>query len=710
MRLLQISGFQTMLQRLQWQRGLRAGLAVGAALLVGYVFGKPVGWIALGGLQTIMVDNGGPYRVRTANIATVMLGGALAVLIGILAGVSLPIAVVATFVVCFVGTLARVLAQPIAVSSVTILVCYVVAVGGSEHTPAFALQSTLYFLAGSLWAALLSLVLWPADAFAPARTALADAFAALLDLVHNLRNADTPGGMRVFNESLAKFRLQLETAQNALASTPARMASRTVRARNLSVLAESADLILARILRFAELDPTPERARALADWLAHSLAPIEPALRERPVNNALAFSPQGSLWLDLHRTLVPLEASITNPHLLAALQDSRLSFETAYEALRAIWTGYDPRHADTATPTSIGQASNFSLQTALRSAVDTLAANITSRSITFRHALRLGAVVALDEIITRFVRVHGVPITHGYWLAMTSLIVLQPYTGETVRRSSERVVGTVAGAVLAAALAAGIHSELGLITVISVGAVLSVAFYAVDYAWYCFFLTPTIVLLTLPHLRDWRFAEVRMGLTFLGALISVAAMLVLWPERESAQLPRLLARGAAAEAGYLRAALRFWSRTTSSRIEAERTILAPARRLCGLATNEAEETLDRALLEHSLPLNPQRQRTEQLNRSALTFTTYLRRLTQTITNIAAIGRQSQDAEQLITALAQRMQAVATALEQQTSFSPASEADLPPPTSSLPSEQVARLFRQVSVLERTAAEVTAITQV
>jgi uncharacterized membrane protein YccC len=649
-----------------------------------------------------MVDNGGPYRVRVANILTVMLGGALAVLIGVLAGTSLPLTVVVTFVVCFTATLARVLAQPVAVSSVTVLVCYVVAVGGAEHGLAFALLGTAYFLAGSLWAALLSLVLWPSDTFAPARTALADAFAALLDLVHELRNADTPGGMKVFNESLAKFRLQLETAQSAVASTPARMASRTVRARNLSVLAESADLLLARVLRFAELNPSAERARLVADWLATSLRPIEQSLRERPADNARAFAPEGSLWIDLHRSVAQLEAPVSSPHLTAALQDSLLSFETAYEAVRAIWTGYDPRHADTPAPASAGKANVI----AVRSMLDNLSANLTLRSVAFRHALRLASVVALDEVITHFVRVHGAQITHGYWLAMTSLIVLQPYTGETVRRSSERVAGTVAGAVLAAALAAAVRSELGLIAVIGVGAVFAVAFYAVDYAWYCFFLTPTVVLLTLPHLQDWRFAEVRMAMTFLGALISVAAMLLLWPERESAQLPLLLARCAAAEAAYLRATARFWS-LRSPRVQAERAVLAPARRLCGLASNEAEETLDRALLEHSLPLNPQRARTEQLNRSSLTFTTYLRRLTQTITNVAAIGTATADSSDLIAGLADRMQAVATALEGQSPFSPSAEVDLPANTS-LPSEHVARLVRQVSVLERTAAEIASIT--
>jgi uncharacterized membrane protein YccC len=705
MRFLPFVGFQWTFRKLQWQRGLRAGIAVAAALMAGHLFGVPTGWAALGGLQTVMVDNGGPHRVRFANILTIMLGGALAVLIGVFAGTSLPSAVVVTFAVCFVATLARVLAQPVAASSVTILVCYIVAVGGSTHTTLFALQSTAYFLCGALWAAVLCFVLWPDDAFAPARTALADAYKALLELVHNLRNADTPGGLRAFNESLANFRIQLEAAQSALAATPARMASRTVRARNLSVLAESADLLLARILRFAELDPSPDRARPLADWLAASLAPIESALRERPVDNALAFTPEGSISIDLHRSFAPLEASLASPHLLAALRDSLLSFETAYEALRAIWTGYDPRHADSASPTT--RYSSVSLRSRIASLLDTLSANLTLRSVAFRHALRLATVVALDEIITRFVRVHGVQVTHGYWLAMTSLIVLQPYTGETVRKSSERVAGTVAGAVIAAALAAAAHSDITLLVVISVGAVLAVAFYAVDYAWYCFFLTPTIVLLTLPHLNDWRFAEVRIGMTFLGALISVVAMLLFWPERESAQLPALLAEGAAAEANYLRATLRFWTATVP-RIDAERSVLVPARRLCGLAANAAEETLDRTLLEHSLPLNPQRERTGQLNRSALTFTTYLRRLTQTITTIAAIGSSTAAASQLITQLAARMETISTALSHHHAFAPGPDSEVAT-CDGLPTEHFARLLRQVSVLERTAAELTALIQ-
>jgi uncharacterized membrane protein YccC len=327
----------------------------------------------------------------------------------------------------------------------------------------------------------------------------------------------------------------------------------------------------------------------------------------------------------------------------------------------------------------------------------------------FRYALRLAAVVALDTLILHFIHV-----THGYWLAMTSLIVLRPFAGETVRRSFERVAGTIAGGLLAAGLTAVFANQTQLLCLVTLCAAGAVAFYAVDYAWYCFFLTPTIVLLTLPRLHDFHLAAVRAEMTFLGALIAVAAMLLLFPERESLQLPRLLARAATADAAYLRATLVYWSTpaltTEAPRIQAERTLLAPARRRCGLAVNDAEDTLDHALLEHALPLNPRAAATERLNRAALTFTTYLRRITRTTTTLAAIGPTDEAPAALtdiVTSLATRLEAIAHTLTTKTT------APQPPPhtpdphiealPTTLPLDQIRRLDRQVSILERTSTE-------
>jgi uncharacterized membrane protein YccC len=711
MAIVRITGLWSALAKMQWRRGLRAGLAVGVAMLVCYLLDKPMGWAALGALQVIVVDNGGPYRSRLANILTVLVGGSLAVALGTLAGVNLPLAVGVTFIFCFAATLARVMSQPFASSSVTVLVCYIVAVGTPPHTLAYASVSTLYFCLGGLWAAALCLLLWPTDPFRPARLAIADVYATLAELIQLLPSTPEPDGTRAFNELLARFRIRIETAHQALAETPARMTSRTVRARNLTVLTESADLLLARLLRLAELgahdprQPLPE----IAGWLTASLAPIEPALRQRPLDSSAAFAPDGSYYRNLHRILPRLEAALITPdepatHIIAALRDALLSFEATYESIRAIWTGVEPRHTPIAALDQPLPSQSPATPTLW---LETLQANLTLRSVMFRHALRLGAVVAIDVLITYVVRIHHQPITHGYWIAMTSLIVLQPYTGETVRRSGERVAGTVAGAALASLLAAMIHTELSLLIVVSIGSFFTLAFYTVDYAWYCFFLTPTIVLMVIPHLRDWHFAAVRMGMTCFGTLTAVLAMLLLWPEFESLQLPRLLARGAAADAAYLRAMTAFWQTAGNdprSRIDAERALLAPARRLCGLAVNDAEETLDHALLEHDLPLHSARDRTAQLNRAALTFTTYLRRLNQTITTVAAIGKPTADAAEYIAQLAARLEAVSHALEAHTVPPPSEEAA----SESIPDEQLRRIERQVSVLERTAIELATTT--
>ncbi len=62
-------------------------------------------------------------------------------------------------------------------------------------------------------------------------------------------------------------------------------------------------------------------------------------------------------------------------------------------------------------------------------------------------------------------------------------------------------------------------------------------------------------------------------------------------------------------------------------------MLAPARRACGLASNDAEEALDRVMQE---PHFRSRGAGSKLAEQALTVTTYLRRLTQSVTTLAPL--------------------------------------------------------------------------
>jgi hypothetical protein len=158
--------------------------------------------------------------------------------------------------------------------------------------------------------------------------------------------------------------------------------------------------------------------------------------------------------------------------------------------------------------------------------------------------------------------------------------------------------------------------------------------------------------------------------------------------------------------------LDFWSsvsssRSTTGRVDADRRLLAPARRACGLAINDAEEALDRIMLEPQVPL-ARAARWE----TALTFVTYLRRMTRAVATLAAIGNNEADLRARAEDVALRMERLGESLnaslgnhavpfieqaedvEAQTAASPLGE-DTPA------QHQLRRLERQAGVLERTA---------
>jgi len=118
-----------------------------------------------------------------------------------------------------------------------------------------------------------------------------------------------------------------------------------------------------------------------------------------------------------------------------------------------------------------------------------------------------------------------------------------------------------------------------------------------------------------------------------------------------------------------------------------------------LASNDAEEAVDRVMQEPQF--GPLASRELRLRREALTFATYLRRLTQSITTLAVVGRDTPLTHTRLERVAERMERIATG-------APAEAAKQDNPTAGLAlvnvaEEQMQRIERQVGVLER-AAEV------
>ena len=721
--------WRALVRRFQWERGGRAAIAVGSAMVVCHAAGVSPGGAALGAFDALLVDNGGPYRTRLATMATTLVIGAAALVVGSVVPSEIGIAVGVTAAVCFVVIFARVLSQPVASSGVLILVLYFVGVGATTRTLREACGSAGMVLLGGAWAAALSLGFWPVDPFLPARKAVAKCYGALGEFTGRLAVETPPRSMEpnemghpVFEshpELEAAFewqrgqRARIEAAREALAATAARAPSRTIRARNLTVLLETSDLLLARTMRLTELADVArgsalqdavaarERLESVAGWLVGAQRAIAKGLDEKPADGGAAFGLEGSLRVQyIARRREDLAAvGFVNAdsllgHVLAEEREALLELEIAFDATRAIWTGTEVRRM--LGTHSSQKRDEWGTEKAWDWAVidsgwrDAVQSNWTMQSASLRHALRVMVVGATDIVVMRLIHVN-----HGFWLPMTSIILLQPYRAGTARKSMQRVTGTIAGAFLAAVLAAAIPTLGWMAPVITVLMSLTVATYAVDYAVYSFFLTPSFVLLSLPHLHDWRYAGIRIGTTLAGATIAILAMRLLWPERADAELTGLLRRGAAADAAYLRAMLRFWEAPAEEKKRVEREVLAAARRACGLASNDAEEAVDRVMQEPQFGRMAEAEL--RLRNESLTFATYLRRLTQSITTLAVVGRATPLTHARLERAAARMERVSLGL-------PAISRDEENPAAGLAlvnvaEEQMQRVERQVGILEK-----------
>ena len=732
--------------QMDWFRGLRAGVALCAPLVLGDLAGMPtMGWAALGGFEAILADTDGPYRSRMASLATLSLGGATGLFLGSVTGASLSLALPTTILFCFLWSYFAVLGQPFSSAGLLVQVIFICGIGAPTSNWHEALNHALLLLAGGAWAALLSLLLWPLDAYRPARFAVAACYselasflASITELADRRQDAGTPGldsetwestnvnptarprqtpalWHRLAQHHQYRVRRAVEHGWESVASIRAEHQSETAQGHHLVVLLEHADLLIARTVSLAEHLEAQPATDACNDHGLLSLDDLRSAelfvagLLTRRGQSAAAAQTARLKMQHLPGDLATCESEsdATTRFLLAQVTEAASLLDTAIESAALLRLGKTP--AFRRAPRIPGSVSQFAyvyarlaeLRQGWRPArvLDQLRANFTRKSLLLRHAARVALVCGLD--VTLILALH---INHGYWLLMTSLIVLQPHVSGTMRRSLERIGGTVAGGILAAVLAVALHSQLATAAVLFPLALFALAILPVSYAAFAFFLTPAFVLAWLPYSGDWQLAAIRTGNTIAGALISLLAMTFLFPIYERDRAPQFLRASLAADRQYLAQLAEAWRTRTGS---ASRRLLANARRSAGLAHNDTEESLERLLAE-SWP------RRRPFAQFVAAFVTYLRRFAQSVTTLTTLDgdwewKLSIPVQSRLALLDQRLEW----LEAQTAPEPvpapwpepafaALQSAIPPTLTSEahPGErQLERLERQAEVLHR-----------
>jgi uncharacterized membrane protein YccC len=221
----------------------------------------------------------------------------------------------------------------------------------------------------------------------------------------------------------------------------------------------------------------------------------------------------------------------------------------------------------------------------LRDALHAMRANLSWQSAVFRHAVRLAVTLGASMLIYRL---SGLP--HGYWIGLTSLVVLRPDFSSTAVRGLSRVAGTILGAVLASLFILWLRPGTAGLIALFTGA--SFAAYVVVRANYLLFsvcVTSYVVfLLAFAGLPSGATVEDRLVSTVIGGTLALGVYM-LWPTWESRLVGPQLADLVEAQADYAGAVLAVIADPRSDR----RGRLSSLRATARLARSNAEASLER---------------------------------------------------------------------------------------------------------------------
>jgi uncharacterized membrane protein YccC len=538
-------------------------------LVLATALGSPAAGVqsAIGGLQTAFADRPGPYRLRVARMLLTAL--AAAVTAGLAAGLghNLFATAVLLAVLAFAAGLLLSVGPSAAQVGVAATACALI-LGHLPEPPLAALQTGLLVLAGGAVQTLLAIAAWPLGRHRPERQALTGLYQQLAALAADPIDtstspplgatiADTEAVLRGaghdYGPSVEAYRVLLDEAVRAR--------------RDILVLSGYADrlgrdgLAGARALLRAELANAATVLAALAEVLR-----------------------SGRPWdqVALATVLAPASGSV------AGLGDS-LTEQAAANRVRSL-AGQLRAMAETAR-TGAGEGrtdeddGRITGGIRLRDPIAVLRANLDLRSPVLRHSGRLAILVPLTDVISR-----QAGISRGYWVPLTILVVLRPDFGSTFQRSLMRVLGTLAGLLVASLVVHFVLADSTPALIVLVG----LCFFGMRMAgpnnmWLSsiFLAGLVVMLLSLAGIPAHTTVLDRSLDTAAGGAIALLAAL-LWPSWERRQLPDRLAELIGAYRRYLLALVE--PETTAEQ-------RAAARSAARLARSAAEASIERARVE-----------------------------------------------------------------------------------------------------------------
>lgn len=508
---------------------LRMAIALAAPLAVGLAIGRPdlAVLAALGAVFTSIVEPGGGYGRHLRVYGVMVLLNALVVMVALACAGQ---ALAAGIVMMLLGIAAGVSTAWGAIPASVAPACLVLFIVGQALTPSPAFGwSVLAVTIGTAWVALIAVIPWPIAPYAPAELATADAWRAVAD------HANAPGDARVRQSALTA----IDQARDTIASVRSRRPGWSSTSARLWATLVAASRVVSLIGSLDDERRREPARSAVRAGMDNVLAQVVLAARSIAVGavdhthlNRASDLEQAVIRL---RDLTPDPDGLTGDALHAALVD-RGRVRTALRINRRIGDAIDALGLPDPPSVTITRPRRAAHGTSVRTALD-------PRGTAMRHGLRLGIATGLAVGI--FTALSGTPvigITHGEWVSIALVGVLQPTLGDSVHIASQRALGTGLGAVVAIVLlmiAYGSPWALAA-TIVLIGAVAALL-QPVNYLWFITLFTPlSLLLAAFGAGLDAAIASERVIATALACVVGLAIAAVAWPTRRGDRLPEVL--------------------------------------------------------------------------------------------------------------------------------------------------------------------------
>jgi len=575
--------------QISYATGIRNAVGVALPLAWGMAAGYPLAGltVSIGALNVAFSDQPVPYRVKGATMLLATLTAAVSVLVGVYGGAfGWPVLLLVAAWGFAAGLLVALgpAATQIGLTNVVLLIV----MGGLGIDPRQAPVQAALICAGGLFQTLLALAPWPLRRLRLERARLAAVFRRLAEY------AAAPTGVSVappLGDPFAQARDVLYGNGRSGSRTLETLRALFDQAERIRVELLALGLLRERVMQLRDERLSAPAAAGVARLLRAAQTTLT-VLADRLERERLPVRNVGSSRA-AERALDPLRAALEaqpalEPAAATAVRELIARGDALAGQLRAV-ARIASSEEYVAQAAFAGESAPDDVLSRLRASLATLGANLTFRSTSFRHAVRMALTLGAAAGAA-----YALHLQHGYWVAMTAAIVLKPDFAGTLARGIAREVGTLLGLALATAFAVVISGSVaGHVVLIALLTAFIRTIGPGNYMLTVTAITALVVFLLALAGEGAGATMAERGVnTLLGGSLALVAYAA-WPTREREQTPMVLAQMLDAYRRYFAAVMTRYVDPA----KADAATLEACRRAARLARSNAEASLDRLRAE-----------------------------------------------------------------------------------------------------------------